>query len=588
MSMTMGGSARALALLVWLAAIPIAAHAAAEASFEVSQNENLGLLMNFYRTPTTKPWDGVDNAPIPSAAVATKMHVAAAATATTAATAATVASRVAASTRSRRPTFHWATQRTSTGSLQAFGTLAATGILRASASQPFPTSLPTATTAIDYGTAGYTGTLPTQVGYLTDITEFYMPRNTLTGVLPTQLGQLEKAEKFMVYSNRFTGAPPTELGNMTALTSNFYLNSNSLSSTIPTEFGRILQTLTGRFKLQSNQLCDDVPTQVSALSNNVDQFYVQTSNSIGTFCDWPEEVYNRFSGSGGKDTVSVSYSNYQITGTIPTEFGLMTEATSFAMSTNYLRGPIPTQLGMLSLVVNDMQLFDNDLTSALPTELGNLDLIETGFELYSLSLNGTVPTELGRFTEMSRSFELDENSFSGPIPTQLGSMTKMAFSFSLTSNRFCDDVPTELQLLSSGVNNWDVTTGNNNIGTDCCEIMSADWLSCSSAPTMTPLPTSTPTTPPPTMSPTKDCPAGYYLTDANTCDACDYGTYRSDSDTDQSTCNGEWARVGVRVRVRVRSGSGIGFLQGHVCSSGVRAGVRFRIRVCIRVRARQA
>ena len=53
---------------------------------------------------------------------------------------------------------------------------------------------------------------------------------------------------------RFTGAPPTELGNMTALTSNFYLNSNSLSSTIPTEFGRILQTLTGRFKLQSNQV----------------------------------------------------------------------------------------------------------------------------------------------------------------------------------------------------------------------------------------------------------------------------------------------------------------------------------------------
>ena len=41
MSMTMGGSARALALLVWLAAIPIAAHAAAEASFEVSQVSGL-------------------------------------------------------------------------------------------------------------------------------------------------------------------------------------------------------------------------------------------------------------------------------------------------------------------------------------------------------------------------------------------------------------------------------------------------------------------------------------------------------------------------------------------------------------------
>ena len=99
------------------------------------------------------------------------------------------------------------------------------------------------------------------------------------------------------------------------------------------------------------QLCDDVPAQVSALSNNVDQFYVRTGNSIGTFCDWPEEVYNRFSGSGGKDTVSVSYSNYQITGTIPTEFGLMTEATSFAMSTNYLRGPIPTQVQAFDSII---------------------------------------------------------------------------------------------------------------------------------------------------------------------------------------------------------------------------------------------
>ena len=86
-----------------------------------------------------------------------------------------------------------------------------------------------------------------------------------------------------------------------------------------------------------------------------------------------------------------------------------TPHSSLAPNPSLLTHPSPSphtpQLGMLSLVVDDMQLFDNDLTSALPTELGNLDLIETGFELYSLSLNGTVPTELGRFTEMSRSFE---------------------------------------------------------------------------------------------------------------------------------------------------------------------------------------
>ena len=36
----------------------------------------------------------------------------------------------------------------------------------------------------------------------------------------------------------------------------------------------------------------------------------------------------------------------------------------------------------------------------------------------------------------------------------------------MNSNKFCDDVPTQVQALSSGVNYWRVTTGND-FGTVC-------------------------------------------------------------------------------------------------------------------------
>ena len=37
------------------------------------------------------------------------------------------------------------------------------------AQQPFPTTLPTATTSLSYGWSHYTGTLPTEIGLLTNM-----------------------------------------------------------------------------------------------------------------------------------------------------------------------------------------------------------------------------------------------------------------------------------------------------------------------------------------------------------------------------------------------------------------------------------
>ena len=52
-------------------------------------------------------------------------------------------------------------------------------------SKTLPTTLPTATTSIDYRYQGYTGTIPTEFGKYTAVTTMQIGGNDLTGAIPT-------------------------------------------------------------------------------------------------------------------------------------------------------------------------------------------------------------------------------------------------------------------------------------------------------------------------------------------------------------------------------------------------------------------
>ena len=52
-----------------------------------------------------------------------------------------------------------------------------------------PTTLPVAkTSVIDYRNEGFTGSIPTEFGLLTELTRLNLADNTLTGSIPTELG----------------------------------------------------------------------------------------------------------------------------------------------------------------------------------------------------------------------------------------------------------------------------------------------------------------------------------------------------------------------------------------------------------------
>ena len=83
------------------------------------------------------------------------------------------------------------------------------------------------------------------------------------------------------------------------------------------------------------QLCSDVPTQVQALSSGVSSDWgVTTSNSIGTMCEFVNDTRFNFPTS----MTTINYNDQQLTGTIPTEFGLLTDVTKMTLASNSFDG----------------------------------------------------------------------------------------------------------------------------------------------------------------------------------------------------------------------------------------------------------
>ncbi len=79
----------------------------------------------------------------------------------------------------------------------------------------------------------FTGSIPAELGNLTNLRFFWFSHNQFTGNIPSQLGNLAKVEFLFLGHNRLTGSIPPEWSNLTALEI-FWVNANALAGSIPT------------------------------------------------------------------------------------------------------------------------------------------------------------------------------------------------------------------------------------------------------------------------------------------------------------------------------------------------------------------
>ena len=109
-----------------------------------------------------------------------------------------------------------------------------------------------------------TGSIPPELGSLSKVTYLRLSRNSLTGVIPSELGGLSSVTYFNLAVNSLTGVIPSELGDLSNLRK-LWLKENQLSGSLPSELGG-LSKLT-HLMLWVNRLSGEIPGELGGLSN---------------------------------------------------------------------------------------------------------------------------------------------------------------------------------------------------------------------------------------------------------------------------------------------------------------------------------
>ncbi len=277
-----------------------------------------------------------------------------------------------------------------------------------------------------------TGPIPEELGSLSSLEVLYLSRNELTGPIPEELGSLSSLRELYLWGNELTGPIPEELGSLSRL-EELYLSSNALTGPIPEELGS-LSSLRELY-LWGNELTGPIPEELGSLSN-LEELYLSSNALTGPI---PEEL-------GSLSNLEVlSLSRNELTGPIPEELGSLSSLEELYLSSNALTGPIPEELGSLSNL-EELSLSSNALTRPIPEELGSLSNLEE-LSLSRNELTGPIPEELGSLSSL-RELYLWGNELTGPIPEELGSLSNLE-ELSLSSNALTGPIPEELGSLSN-------------------------------------------------------------------------------------------------------------------------------------------
>ena len=127
-----------------------------------------------------------------------------------------------------------------------------------------------------------TGSIPKELGNLSNLRILALNRNDLTGSIPKELGNLSSLQELYLNGNDLTGSIPSELGNLSSL-DDLWLNSNDLTGSIPPQLGN-LSNLT-ILRMQDNMLSGPIPSELGNLSNLTD-LWLHRNWLSGEFPSW--------------------------------------------------------------------------------------------------------------------------------------------------------------------------------------------------------------------------------------------------------------------------------------------------------------
>ena len=238
------------------------------------------------------------------------------------------------------------------------------------------------------------------------VTELVLDDNNLSGTLPPELGDLTQLRRLVLDDNELTGPIPPELGKLSRLTM-LDLSWNGLSGAIPAELAAL--PLLDSLQLWNNELSGPIPVELGSMRSlrRLSLAWNQLSGPV------PPELGNL------ARLTYMTLSRNELTGTIPPELADLPAIQSLSVSRNNLTGTIPPELGELA-TLEGLYLYDNELTGEIPVSLGNLRQLETLW-IHENGLSGTLPEFLANLTDL-RSLRVANNGLSGALPRDLGNL----------------------------------------------------------------------------------------------------------------------------------------------------------------------
>ncbi len=258
---------------------------------------------------------------------------------------------------------------------------------------------------------GLSGSIPSELGSLANLTELWLQGNDLTGGIPSELGNLTNLEVLWLRNNPLSGRIPAELGSLTNLT-RLDLSFNELTGRIPAELGNLtnLQWLV----LYQNELSGGIPTELGSLTNLT--------------------------------VLDLSFN--ELSGGIPSELGNLTNLTALSLGANDLTGGIPSWLGSLTNLTR-LALYANELSGSIPVELGNLTNLQELW-LGANDLTGGIPSWLGNLTNLQELYLNGNAGLSGPLPGSFTGLNNLT-TLSMQNTGLCAPMDAAFQTWLQGI-----------------------------------------------------------------------------------------------------------------------------------------
>ncbi|CAB9507761.1 Leucine Rich Repeat [Seminavis robusta] len=224
------------------------------------------------------------------------------------------------------------------------------------------------------------GPLPSELGLLSNLRILDVSKNALSSTIPSEL--FDKANSLVsihLLENYLTGSIPSELALSTGL-ERLFLYDNALTSSIPSELGLLSASLL-LFKAYKNGLSGSLSTELGLLTK-------LTSLEIGE---------NR------------------LTSSIPKEVGFLSSLRWFGLKQNKLTGELPPFANLRE--VQQLHWESNQLSGSIPTSIGNMTNLKKLF-LNDNKLSGSIPSEVGKLAR-NEGIRLDDNDMIGEVPSEV-------------------------------------------------------------------------------------------------------------------------------------------------------------------------